>query len=134
MTFQSFCSQLEDKIKASYETGTTIEDAEKLAAEFLGAMMKTSEELKTRSLDARMRKSGLKAIRAALYLKEVQTSEGSKKPTESNLAAILDANDVIVKEQENLDTAEIETEELERLFGVFQHAHVYYRGLARGGQ
>jgi hypothetical protein len=61
-------TQLETKIQKSYEEGITLEDAEKLAAEFLHAMMQISQQLKSLDLDARMKKAGLKSIKAATYL------------------------------------------------------------------
>lgn len=130
MNFKDFCKQLEHKIINCYESGISMEDAEKLAAEFLYANLRVSEELKKASLDARMRKSGMKALRASLYLSECQKSD--KKPADSMLTAILDSNDVIQGEQDKLDEAEVLKEELERYYDVFNNAHIYTRGVSRG--
>ena len=78
---QKFVLELEGKIKAAYEEGTTQPDAERLAAEFLHAQMVISSHLRKADLDARMRKSGHKAIRAAVYMGEVGKSE--KKPSDT---------------------------------------------------
>ncbi len=59
--FDKLCKSLESKIQQSYTDGVTLEDAEKLAGEFLGAMMAVSNELKSADLNARMRKVGEKA-------------------------------------------------------------------------
>lgn len=121
---------LEDKIKNVYEAGVTMDEAEKLAAEFLHAGLVISSRLKNADLDRRMRKSGLRALRSALRIKEVQGTE--KKPTESMLDAIIDTNELVQKEQDAFDTAEVDKEELERLFNTFREAHIYFRSVARG--
>lgn len=128
--FQTLCKTLEDKIKAAYTEGVTLADAEKLAGEFLYALMAVSSELKTTDLDARMRKAGAKAVRAAIYLSAAQGPE--KKPTEATLAALVDTNDVVQQEQMGLDTAEVNRAELERFYEIFQNAHIHYRSVAKG--
>lgn len=124
------CELLESKIVSTYESGVTLETAERLAAEFLHAQMQVSIELKTASLDAKMRKSGMKALRATLYLSECQ--KGDKKPTEATLSSLLDSNELIQGEQQALDTAEVNKEEFERYYDIFVNAHIYFRGVARG--
>lgn len=131
MTFKELCESLEQKIKASYESGTTIEEAEKLAAEFLGAQMRVSTELATSDLDSRMRKSGVKAIRAAVYTDACSKSD--KKPTESALDHILNINDLVQGEQLEFDRAEVRRDELERYYNIFREGHIYFRGIAKGG-
>lgn len=128
--FQTLCKTLEDKIKSAYTEGVTLADAEKLAGEFLYALMAVSSELKTVDLDARMRKAGTKAVRAAIYLSAAQGSE--KKPTEATLAALVDTNDVVQKEQLGLDTAEVNRVELERFYEIFHNAHIHFRGVSKG--
>lgn len=122
--------ELEAKIQASYEQGTSLEDAEKLAAEFLHAQMQLASQLKALDLDARMRKSGVKAIRSAVYLETIKSSE--KKPTEAQIAAIIDSDSIVVSEQNGLDTAEASRDELERYYDIFNNAHIYYRGISKG--
>ena len=112
--FIELCKQLEAKIVNTYEEGVTLEDAEKLAGEFLYAQMQVSHELKKSDLDARMRKTGVKAIRAAIYLDIVQKSD--KKPTESQLTAMLDSDSIVTGEQNSLDEAESNRDELERYY------------------
>jgi hypothetical protein len=130
MTFQELCESLEQKIQDSYMGGVTLEDAEKLAGEFLYAQIKVSEELKKASLDARMRKSGIKAVRAGVYLKTVK--ENDKKPTEAMISALVDTNPVVQEEQDLYDAAEVNQEELERYYNIFQNAHIHFRTVARG--
>lgn len=130
MKFKQFCQELEDIIKITYESGVMLEEAEKLAARFLYAQMKVSEQLKNADLDARMKKSGVKALRANAYLNEVQGKE--KKPTEAQIAATIDTNELVATEQRLFDTAEVERDELQRYYDIFQNAHVYYRNIAKG--
>lgn len=130
MTFKELCHRLQAKIQQSYTEGTTLDEAEKLAAEFLHAMMTISAELKTVSLDARMRKSGTKAARAGAYLDIVGKSD--KKPTEAQIGATIDMDALVNKEQDALDHAEVDKEELERYYDIFNNAHIYYRGIAKG--
>lgn len=130
MSFSKYCQSLETKIQATYEEGVTMETAERLAAEFLGAMMKVSAELKNLDLDARMRKSGVKAVRASVYLEIVQKNE--KKPTETQIASMIDTDKLVSQEQDGLDKAEVERDDLKRYYDIFQNAHVFYRGVAKG--
>jgi hypothetical protein len=123
-------AQLEAKIQDSYESGTTVDQAEKLAAEFLHAQLKVSDQLKVLDLDARMRKSGVKSIKAALYLDAVQKND--KKPTEAMLSALIDSNELTVGEQSRLDEAEAEKAHLERYYDIFTNAHIFFRGVAKG--
>lgn len=130
MTFQELCKQLETKIKNSYEQGVTTEEAERLAGEFLYAQLKVSEELKKSDLDSRMKKTGVKSIRAAIYLDIVQKSD--KKPTEAGISALIDTDKIVVDEQQGLDTAEVNRDNLERYYSVFQNAHIHFRTVAKG--
>ncbi len=130
MTFEQKCKQLEAKIIATYTTGVSLEDAEKLAAEFLAAQILVSEELKKADLSSRMRKSGVKTLRAGLYLDTISGQE--KRPTEAQVNAILDSNDIIRDEQLCYDEAEVERASLERYYDVFLNSHIYFRGVAKG--
>jgi hypothetical protein len=130
MKFSEMCKQLETSIESSYNEGVTMEEAEKLAAKFLSAQLMVSKELTKADLDSRMRKSGLKAIRAAVYMDEA--TKGEKKPTEAMLSMLLDQNEIVSGEQKSLDEAEVSREELTRYYNIFQNAHIYYRGIAKG--
>lgn len=121
---------LEAKIQNSYTEGNTLEEAEKLAAEFLHAQMKVSDELKNLDLDARMRKSGVKAIRAAIYMDAA--TKDPKKPSDVMLDAIVNMNDLVQGEQNELDKAEVERSALERYYDIFGNAHIFFRGVAKG--
>lgn len=121
---------LEDIIVNSYESGTTLDEAEKLAARFLSAQIQVSAALRSVDLTARMAKSGVKAVRAAVYLSEIQKAE--KKPSDVMLGAIVDSDDLVTSEQNRLDTAEVDRDSLERYYNIFANAHLYYRGIAKG--
>ncbi len=128
--FETLCKGLEEKIQAAYTEGLTIADAEKLAGEFLGAMLAVSVELKAADLSSRMHKAGVKAVRAGVYLKTIQGVD--KKPTEAAIAALVDTNEVVQSEQDAYDTAEVDKDNLERYYNIFREAHVWARGISRG--
>lgn len=107
-----------------------MEEAEKLAAEFLYAQMVLSAELRKYELDARMKKSGNKTIRAAAYINIVSGQD--KKPTEAGISAIIETDEQVASQQNLLDTAEVDAAELERYYNIFTNAHIYYRGVAKG--
>lgn len=127
---KELAQKLETKIQNSYEEGISLEEAEKLSGEFLHAQMRISSALKDADLNARMRKAGMKALRAALYLEAA--NKGDKKPTEATLSAIIDSNEIVAQQQEALDIAEVERDELSRFNEIFTQAHVYYRQMAKG--
>lgn len=128
--FKKMQEDLAAKIQESYESGTSVEAAERLAAEFLHAQLIVGAELAKADLDSRMRKSGVKSVRAAMYMDAA--SKGDKKPTEAALASILDSNEIISGEQQRLDEAEASHAELKRIYDVYTNAHIYYRGVAKG--
>ena len=127
--FKQYCEKLENKIIASYEESITMPEAEKLAAEFLAAQLQVSRELAKAALDSRMRKSGVKAVRAALY---TEARSKGEKTTEAAISALLDVNELVIGEQNAYDSAEVYSDELERLYNVFSNCHIYYRGIAKG--
>lgn len=130
MSFAILCAELEKKIQTTYEEGVSLELAERLAAEFLFAMMQVSVQLKTADLDARMRKTGVKAVRGALYQKSVEGAE--KKPTEAAIEHAINVNEIAQGEQEGLDKAEVDRAALERYYDIFSNAHIFYRSVSRG--
>jgi hypothetical protein len=125
-----FYKNLEAKIQATYESGVTIDVAEALAAEFLHAQIRVSEELKKADLNARMHKSGLKAVKAAVYFDIVKQND--KKPTESALEHAINTSPMVNGEQEELDVAESERDNLERYYNIFRDAHIFFRGISKG--
>ncbi len=130
MTLKEMVSELETLIIASYQEGTTVTEAEALATRFLEAQLKVSAELRKADLDSRMRKSGVKAIKAAVYLDEAK--KGDKKPSDVMLGALVDANDIVAGEQKRFDEAEADRDELERIYNVFREAHIHFRSIAKG--
>ena len=130
MNFQERCAELEAIIQAAYEESVTMPEAEKLAALFLKAQMECATQLQALSLDARMRKTGVKSIRAAIYLDTIQKAD--KRPTEAQVAAMVDSNPLVEGEQKRFDEAEVECETVKRYYDIFVNAHIYYRGIAKG--
>jgi len=130
MTFKEMVSELETLIIASYQEGTTVTEAEALATRFLEAQLKVSAELRKADLDSRMRKSGVKAIKAAVYLDEAKKQD--KKPSDVMLGALVDANDIVAGEQKRFDEAKADRDELERIYNVYREAHIHFRSIAKG--
>lgn len=121
---------LVEKIKSSYEQGITTVEAEKLAGEFLYAQIQVSTQLAKLDLDAKMRKSGVKAVRSAVRSEEVKKHE--KKPVESALDDVVNLSPIVQSEQDGLDKAEVDRDELERLYNIFRESHLHFRSIAKG--
>ncbi len=128
--FNDMVEGLELKIQNAYLEGVTVLEAEKLAAEFLHAQLRVSAELSAKDLDARMKKTGVKALKAAVYMNAATATE--KKPTENMLNATVDQDSIVQEQQDKLDHAEVDKAELERLYDVFLNSHIYFRGIAKG--
>lgn len=122
--------EISKEIQSAYEEGITIPAAEMLATRLLSAMLVTTEEIKRCSLDARMKKSGSKAVRAATYLDEV--AKHDKKPSDSMLENIVNSSTLVQDEQKKLDEAEVEYEYLENCMNIFREAHIHFRSISRG--
>lgn len=129
MKLLDFCKQLEAHIISAYEEGTTVEEAEKLAAKFLHGQLLVSQSLRQSDLDSRMRKSGLKAVRAAVY---ADVKSKGEKLTIDAMEHLLNSNDLVSQEQDALDAAEVDRDELKRYYDIFVNSHIYFRGIAKG--
>lgn len=123
-------AELEKDVEKAYEVGVTMEEGERLAAKFLRAMMQVSSAIRTKSLDARMKKNGYKTLRASAYLTIVQGND--KKPTETHISAMLDTDKDVIGAQDVYERADEDNLVLERLFAIFKEAHLYFRGVGRG--
>lgn len=132
MTIKELCKELEEIIINGYQSSITLDEAERYAGRFLHAQMQVSEHLKAADLNARMRKSGLKAIKASVYLDTCAKSD--KKPTEAMIEATIAQTTIVNTEQDGLDTAEVEKADLERYYDIFREAHVYFRQMSKGVQ
>lgn len=130
MDISNLKEELTAHIQAAYTEGVTMEEAEKLAAKFLHAQIMLGEALRSADLDARMRKSGLKAVKAAVYLDEAK--KGERKPTEAALSALVDSNSLVTSEQTGFDQAEVDRNELDNLLNVARDGHIFFRGVAKG--
>lgn len=129
-TLTALCDLLSSKIKHSYEQGVGLDEAEKLASEFLYAQIKLSEALKESDLDARMKKTGLKAVKAASYMNEA--TRGDKKPSDTFIQAVVDQDKDVIGSQDLLDSAESQRDHLQNYYNIFKEAHIHFRGIAKG--
>jgi hypothetical protein len=127
--FKEQVAELEKLIVDSYEIGVTTQQAQDYAARFLVAQLAVSTELRKLDLDARMRKTGVKATRAAVYLDECRRND--KKPSDVLLGATVDSSPLVTGEQQRFDEAEADKDEMERIYSVFQSAHVHFRNIAK---
>ena len=89
-----------------------------------------SSDLKNLDLDARMKRTSVKAIKAAVYLAEVQKNE--KKPSDVLLNALVDTSDLVAGEQRRADASEADRDELERVYNVVTAAHHHFKQIAKG--
>ncbi len=122
--------ELKLDIEKAYEEGVTLEHAERLAAKCLSIQIQLSAQLSNADLDSRMKKSGLKAIKAVVYMKAA--TSGDKKPTEAMLTAIIDSDELVLGEQNRFDEAEVLRNQLENAYDICKEAHIYFRGIAKG--
>lgn len=127
---KSLCDELENDIKSAYEESITIPEAEKLAAKFLRAQIVISNEIRVLDLDSRMKKSGLKAIRAAIYM-EAATKD-VKKPSDVMLENLVTMNELVQGEQDSFDNAEVDKDEMERFYNISREGHLFFRAVAKG--
>ena len=125
-----FFVECEEAIQSAYTEGVSMEQAEKLAAKFLHAQIKAGAALREADLDARMRKTGVKAVKAAVYLEEAK--KGDKKPSDVMLEAIVNNTGKVKDLQNQLDTAEAYRDQLVNYLSVFREGHIYFRGIAKG--
>lgn len=122
--------ELSKDITLAYESGVTLDQAERLASKFLSAQLSIAKLLETADLDARMKKSGTKAVKAAVYMQEATKTD--KKPSDVMLAAKVDMDELVLGEQKSLDEAEVYHDSLERYYSIFKEAHIFFRGVAKG--
>lgn len=130
MDLKAFCNELTNDIKQAYESGVEIIEAEKFAAKFLYGQIQVAEALKTQDLNARMRKTGLKAIKASVYMAEATKTD--KKPSDVLLNALVDRSGLVTTAQDEFDVTEVNRNELENYFSIFKEAHIYFRGVSKG--
>ena len=121
--------ELTQCIKDSYERGVTMDKAEKLAGKFLYAQVVVAEQLKLVELNARMKKSGVKAIKSAVYMEAATKTD--KKPSDTLLEHHVNRDTLVQGAQNELDEAEIDTNTLERYYSIFREAHIFYRGISK---
>lgn len=129
-SFEAFLVRLTAKITDAYTVGVTLEEAEKLACEFLAAQIEVAETLRDADLDSRMKKSGVKAVRAAVYMEAA--TKGEKKPSDVLLEAHVNMNDLVAGEQRAFDEAEVERDRLQNYLNIFRDAHIHFRAVAKG--
>ena len=124
------CLELETVVKNAYEKGVSLEEAERLAAKMLGAQMVIAKELEVVDLDSRMKKNGVKTIKAAVYMEELTKHE--KKPAEGFLEHAINLNKLVGDEQSAYEKVDARKDALNTYLSIFREAHIYFRTVSRG--
>lgn len=117
-------------VRAAYESGTTMEEAERHAARFLEAQLNVAAELATLDLDARMKKNGMKAARAQVYIDLCAKNE--KKPSDTFLDQQVTLDKQVNVQVDLYEKADARRENLMLYLGIFKDAHIYFRTIAKG--
>jgi hypothetical protein len=130
MSFEKTVKELEVIIHRAYAEGVTMQEAERLAARTLTVRLEISEQLKVADLDARMKKHGVKAVRAAAYLEEVAKHE--KKPAEGMLDHVVNMQNSVAKEERIFAESEVERDLYQNYLEIFKDAHLYFRSIMKG--
>jgi hypothetical protein len=121
---------LKQEIVKAYEQGVTIVEAERLAALTLHARLLLSDEIKVIDLDAKMRRNGVKSVRANAYMEEL--SKHDKKPAEGFLENAVNLNQEVLNEEISFFEVESERNRLESYLDIFKDAHLYFRQICKG--
>lgn len=121
--------ELETKMRIFYDTDFSISECEKLSSLACVLMMEIASELKRLDLDSRNRKTLLKAQRGSEYIDLLKTQD--KKPTEAYLEHSLNISKEIINQQNQIDDLESEKLYYERMISTCEHAHVFFRGVAK---
>lgn len=127
---EQLCVELEKTVTDAYENGVSLEDAERLAAKMLSAQMTIARELEAVDLDSRMRKNGVKAIKAAVYMEEINKYD--KKPAEGLLEHAINQNKLVNTEQDAYETLDARKSALTIYLGIFKESHIYFRSIMKG--
>lgn len=123
-------ADLQVAVNSAYDSGVTMEEAERMAAKCLSAQLDIARALSASDLDSRMRKNGLKASKANAYLMEVNKHE--KKPSDTLLENIVASDLSVQAAQNSFETSDARKESLNLYFGIFKDAHIYFRGISKG--
>lgn len=124
------CAELKEAIDSAYSQGVTIPEAEKLAARTLTIRIELADELKSVSLDMKMKRHGVKAVRANVYMEELVKHE--KKPAEAFLENAVNLAESVASEEMAHAEAEAEYQKLVAYLDIFKDAHLFFRNIAKG--
>ncbi len=128
--FKEMIEALAQDIQGAYEDSPTIPEAEKLAGKFLYAQIQIANELQICDLDAKMKRAGTKAVKAAVYLEHA--TKGDKKPSDTMLGALVDSSDIVMGQLKTEAQAEVDRDWLRNHFEIFKEAHIFFRALCKG--
>ena len=130
MNLNKTLQELQDTIARAYTEGVTMQEAERLAAHTLSVRLQIADHIKSSDLDARMKKHGVKAIRAQVYLEQIAANE--KKPTEAWLESAVNMSDLVKAEETLYAESDTDTRRLETYSDVLKDAHIFFRKVMGG--
>jgi hypothetical protein len=121
---------LRKAVEDAYSHGVSIEDAERMAAQTLSAQLDIAAALATADLDSRMKKNGMKTMKAKVYMEEI--GKHDKKPSEGFLDQAVALDQTVAAATDMYEQADAYKEELTLYFGIFKDAHIFFRGISKG--
>lgn len=124
------CQELKQSIERAYAEGVTMQEAERLAAKTLSVRMMLADSIQVADLDARMRRHGVKAVRASAYMEELSKHE--KKPAEGFLENAVNLNPDVAQEEREYATVDTEKDRFFTYLGIMADAHIFFRNVAKG--
>lgn len=129
-TLEDVFSEFRTSIENAYEEGVTMQQAERLAAKTLSIRMLISDDIKSKDLDARMKKHGVKVTRAEAYMEELVKHE--KKPAEAYLENAVNISELVNAAEKLYAESETTKDRLQTYLDVAKDAHLYFRQIAKG--
>lgn len=129
-TINDVVGELKDILEKAYEHGLTFQEAEKVASQTLSLRIALADELRAVDLDAKMKKHGVKAVRAAVYMEEIKKHE--KKPAEAYLDNAVNLSPLVEQEERAYATAQVNCDHLVTYLDIMKDAHIFFRTVAKG--
>ena len=131
MSMNKLCEDLKAAIKKGHETDTSVSEAELLACKALDACLALADEIQSIDLKTRMRKAGVRTIRAQAYMDEI--AKHDKKPAEGYLDAAIALQSAVQAAEQDLAEHEVELNRLKTYADVFAESHQYFRAIMKAG-
>ena len=129
-TLNEVFESLRTTIEKAYESGVTLQEAERLAAQTLLIRLQLADQIKSMDLSARLKKHGVKAVRAQVYMEEL--AKHDKKPAENYMDNAVNLSDLVKAEEREYAEADVSKDQMMTYMDIFKDAHLYFRGIMKG--